>query len=129
MIPDTHSDLLNTTALIHVATIGPHGEPQSNPVWFDWDGTHLLFSQTKTRQKYKNLLHNPHIAVSLVDPQNPYRYLEIRGVVVRMEDDPDKAFIDKMAHKYLGMEKYPWNQPGDERVVVFVKPEHTTSMG
>lgn len=129
MIPDTYSDLLNTTALVHVATIGPHGEPQSNPVWFDWDGTHLMFSQTKTRQKYKNLLHNPHIAVSLVDPQNPYRYLEIRGVVVRIEDDPDKAFIDKMAHKYLGIEKYPWNQPGDERVIIFVKPEHTTSMG
>ena len=128
-IPEKYADLLDSTALAHIATLGPNGEPQVNPVWFDWDGEHILFSQTTTRQKFKNVKRNPRIALSIVDPENPYRYLEVRGNVVRIDDDPDKAFIDKMAQKYLGQEKYPWSQPGDERVVVVVRPEHTTQMG
>lgn len=124
-------DLLewDTKALGHVATLGPDGEPQNNPVWFDWDGTHLRFSQTTTRQKLKNVQRDPRVAVSIVDPANPYRYLELRGTMTAVEPDPDKAFIDRMAHKYLGQEKYPWNRPGDERVVIVVKPEHSSSMG
>lgn len=128
-IPQGYRDLLETTALIHVATIGPDGEPQSNPVWFDWDGEHIKFSQTKTRQKYKNVERDPRIAVSLVDPENPYRYLEVRGEVTEVEEDPDNDFINAMAKKYLGMEEYPYHQPGDERIVLYVKPEHTTQMG
>ncbi len=98
-------------------------------MWFGWDGENVLFSQTKGRQKYRNLHRNPQIALSIVDPQNPYRYLEVRGTVARIEEDPDNAFIDSMAKKYMGQEKYPWHRPGDERVVVVVKPEHTTKMG
>jgi PPOX class probable F420-dependent enzyme len=126
---EKYQDLLESTALAHVATIGPHGEPQNNPVWFGWDGKRVLFSQTKTRQKYHNIQRNPQIALSIVDPNNPYRYLEIRGKVVEVQEDPNNAFIDSMAQKYMGQEKYPWNRPGDERVVVVVEPEHTTSMG
>ena len=128
-IPESHSDILATTALAHIATIGPHGEPQNNPVWFDWDGTHLLFSQTKGRQKYHNLERDPRVAISIVDPQNPYRYLEIRGRLVRVDGDPNLDFINRMAKKYMGKDKYPWHQPGDERVVMVVEPEHTTKMG
>lgn len=101
----------------------------ANHVWFGWNGEHLLFSQTTTRQKYKNLQRDDRIALSIVDPANPYRYLEIRGRVVRIDPDPDKAFIDSMAKKYLGQDKYPWHQPGDERVVMVVAAEHTTQMG
>jgi hypothetical protein len=129
MIPENHQDLLKTKALVHVATIGPKGEPQNNPVWFEWDGTHLMISQTRTRQKYRNLQRNPQIALSMVDPENPYRYLEIRGTVDRIEEDPNKDFINHLAKKYLGMDEYPWNQPGDERVIIYIKPEHTTHMG
>jgi PPOX class probable F420-dependent enzyme len=128
-IPEGYKDLLESKALAHVATIGPSGEPQVNPVWFGWDGKHIKFSQTKTRQKTKNLQRNPHVALSIVDPENPYRYLEIRGKVVRVDEDPDKGFIDEMANKYMGVEKYPWNQPGDERIIMVVEPEHTTQMG
>ena len=67
--------------------------------------------------------------MSIVDPQNPYRYLEVRGRVVDIEPDPNLDFINAMAQKYLGVEKYPWHQPGDERVVIAVEPEHTTQMG
>lgn len=129
IIPEGYEDLLKSTALVHVATIGPHGEPQNNPVWFDWDGEHVKFSQTKGRQKYRNLGRDPRIAFSIVDPDNPYRYIEIRGEVDRIEEDPDLNFINSMAKKYLGMDKYPYHQPGDERVVIFVKPQHTTQMG
>jgi PPOX class probable F420-dependent enzyme len=101
----------------------------ANLVWFGWDGTHLLFSQTTTRQKLRNIERDPRIALSIVDPTNDYRYLEIRGRVVRIDPDPDKAFIDAMAQKYMGVEQYPWNRPGEERVIVVVEPERTTQMG
>src|SRR5688500_882024 len=109
MIPETHKDLLESTALAHVATVGPKGEPQTSPVWFDWDGHYLKFSQTKSRQKLKNLQRNPRVAVSIVDPENPYRYLEVRGTVTDVEEDPDLDFINKMAKKYIGQDKYPWH--------------------
>jgi PPOX class probable F420-dependent enzyme len=126
MIPNSHKDILESTALAHVATIGPSGEPQSNPVWFDWEGEHVKFSQTKSRQKYRNVKRDPRIALSIVDPEDPYRYLEIRGVVERIDEDPDLAFINSMSKKYRGEDKYQNHRPGDERVVVFVRPEHTT---
>ncbi len=129
MVNPKYVDLLDSTALAHVATIGPNGEPQVTPVWFGWDGTHLRFSQTTTRQKYRNVKREPRIALSIVDPTNPYRYLEIRGHVVAIEPDPDLAFTDSMAKKYLGQDHYPWHDPKDERVVVVVAPEHTTQMG
>ena len=128
-IPEGYRDLLESKALAHVATIGPDGEPQVNPVWFGTQDGDILFSQTTTRQKIRNLQRDSRIALSIVDPENDYRYLEIRGRVVRVDPDPDKAFIDSMAQKYLGQEKYPWNRPGDERVVMVVEPEHTTQMG
>lgn len=128
-IPQTHIDILSTTALAHVATIGPDGAPQNNPVWFGWDGTHLLFSQTTGRQKYRNLQRQPKVAVSIVDEANPYRYLEIRGTVAEIVDDENNAFIDSMARKYIDQPTYPWHQPGDHRVIVKVLPEKTTQMG
>jgi hypothetical protein len=127
-IPASHADLLDTTALAHVATIGPDGAPQSSPVWFGWTGEHLQFSLTRGRQKFRNLSATPSIAVSIVDPTNPYRYLEIRGVVERVDDDPDLAFINSMARKYIDQD-YPWHQPTDERVVINVRPVKTSQMG
>lgn len=129
VIPPEKVDLLKSTALAHVATIGPDSAPQVNPVWFDWDGRHLRFSQTTARQKKKNVERDPRIALSIVDPENPYRYLEIRGKVVAIEPDRKNAFIDAMANKYMGVEAYPWHNPSDERVVIVVEPERTTSMG
>lgn len=127
VIPEEYLDLLQSKAVANVATIGPQGEPQNNPVWFGWDGTNILFSQVKTRQKYRNLLRNPHIALSIVDPTNISRYLEIRGVA-RIEEDVDRRFVNSMAKKYLNQDVYPWDQPGDERVVIVVEPQHITKM-
>ena len=129
VIPDSHKDLLESTALAHVATIGPNGGPHVNPVWFGWDGDLISFSQTKSRQKLRNLQKDNRISLSIVDPVNPYRYLEVRGKAIEVIEDPDKAFIDSMAQKYLGQEKYPWSQPGDQRVIVVVEPERALTMG
>jgi PPOX class probable F420-dependent enzyme len=129
LIPESHADILDKKAFASVATIGPNGEPQNNPVWFGWDGSHIRFSQTTTRQKYRNTRADRRVALSILDPDDPYRYLEIRGVVADVEDDPDLAFINSMALKYLGFDRYPWHQPGDERIVIVVEPTRTTTMG
>lgn len=129
LIPESHSDILDKKAFASVATIGPNGEPQNNPVWFEWDGSHIRFSLTTTRQKYRNTRADRRVALSILDPDDPYRYLEIRGVVADVEDDPDLAFINSMALKYLGLDRYPWHQPGDERIVIVVEPTKTTTMG
>jgi PPOX class probable F420-dependent enzyme len=127
IIPQDRADILEKLSFGHVATIGPNGEPQSNPVWIDWDGEFLKFSQTTTRQKYRNVRRDPHVSLSIQDPDQPYRYLEIRGSVERIEDDTDDRFINKLAKKYLDEDVYPWPVPGEHRVILFVRPEHTTT--
>lgn len=127
-VPKTHEDILQSTAVAFVSTLGPKGEPQTSPVWFGWDGEALHFSHTKARQKYHNLTRDPRIAVTLVDPATPFRYIEIRGTAT-IEDDPSKAYIDVMSKKYTGNEQYQGNQPGDERIIISVKPEHVNTMG
>ena len=127
-VPQSHADILDQKVLAHVATIGPDGEPQNNPVWFDHQDGLIRFSQTTTRQKMRNLERDPRIALSIVDENNPYRYLEIRGTVERIDPYPDYAFINSMAKKYTGEDAYTY-RPQDERIVIVVRPEHTTQMG
>ena len=127
-IPEGYEDLLRSSAVAHVATIGPKGEPQVNPVWFDWDGEQL-FLPVGTRQKYKNVGRDPQIALSIVDPENHLRYIEIRGEVVRVEEGPDLDFINEMSRKYLGLDKYPYHRSGDERIGLYVETHRTIQMG
>lgn len=123
VIPSDLKDLLQITTLANVATLGPKGEPQVNPVWFGWDGEVIKFSTVKDRQKERNIQQDPRIAVLIVDPSNPYRYIEIRGTVERIEDDPDGSYIDEMAKKYMGVDEYPYKKEGDERVIVVIRPK------
>jgi PPOX class probable F420-dependent enzyme len=129
-IPEDYRDMLTKAAFWHVATIGPRGNPQSTPVWagLDEDGN-IRFSLTRSRQKFQNLQADPAVALSATDPDNPYRYLEIRGTVTAVEDDSDHSFINSMAKKYMGVDDYPFHQLGDERVVMVVTPERTTQIG
>lgn len=122
-VPPSHAPILASTALAHVATIGPHGEPQSHPVWFAWDGERLSFSTTKARQKYRNLRRDPRISATIAELERPERYLELRGVAT-VADDPDRAFIDEMALRYTGRPLPPNRQ--EERVVVSFVPVHVT---
>ena len=131
LIPDSHIDLLawDTRSFAHLATIGPDGEPQSSPVWFEWDGTHIKFSLTTNRQKYRNLQRDKRASFSVIDPENAYRYIEIRGELDEIEPDPDIDFISRMAKKYIDQDRYPWHKEGDERVVMKVKPVKISGMG
>ncbi len=71
----------------------------------------------------------PRVALSIIDPANAYRYLEVRGTVARIDRDPDWAFINAMAKKYLGQDRYPFGKPGHEWVVVVIRSERTKQMG
>ena len=75
-----------------------------------------------------NIDHDPHVALSVTDPENPYRYLEVRGEVDRVEDDTRCSFIDDLSERYMGERPYPNHQPGDEQVVVYIRPVDTSSM-
>lgn len=123
-VPETHLDILESPALAYMATLGPKGDPQVSPVWFLWDGSLLRFAFNKKRQKYRNLLRDPRVSVSMADPANPYRALEIRGVVVRMEDDPGFRSINAASRKYLNRNSTSGELGAeDERVVIVVNPE------
>ena len=124
MIPESHAPILKSKALAHLATVRPDGEPQSTPVWFDWDGERLILNTNKWRQKYRNILRHPRVAVSIANPEKPLSHLEIRGAA-ELEDDPDQAVINSLSRKYMGKD-YPFLRPGEERVTVWIKPEHVT---
>ena len=129
VIPEQYRDLFNKKAFASLTTIMPDGSPQTTPVWCDSDGQHVIFNSAKGRQKDRNVRRDPRVAMAIIDPDNPYRYLEIRGKVVEITEQGADAHIDKMAKKYLGKDKYPFGQPGEVRVVYKIRPEHTTTMG
>jgi PPOX class probable F420-dependent enzyme len=127
MIPDNLVDILEAKSFANVATIGPDGEPQNNPVWFSWDGKTVNFSQTPDKQKVKNIGRDKRVALSILDPNDPYRYIEIRGEVAAIDPDPDYAFIHHLSNRYMGQD-FPWLQEGEQRLIVRIKPLHTTTM-
>jgi PPOX class probable F420-dependent enzyme len=129
VIPDAYADIFKKTAFAHLATLMPNGEPQVTPVWIDYDGRHILFNTAEGRQKDKNLQRDKRVSLSMTDPDNPYRYLEVRGQVVERTKSGADQHIDKMAKKYLGKDKYPFRQAGEVRVIYKIDPQHVTKMG
>ncbi len=128
-IPENYRDFFTKKAFAHLATIGPDGAPQSTPVWVDYDGAHVRFNTARGRVKDKNLKRNPKVALSILDPENPYRYLQVRGRVVEMTEQGADAHVDALAKKYLGQDRYPFRRPGEVRVTVKIVPEKIQSMG
>ena len=128
-IPDKYSDLFDKKVFASLATVMPDGSPQVTPVWIDYDGENVVFNTATGRQKDKNLQADGRVSLALLDPDNPYRYLEVRGVVVERTTDGADDHINKMAKKYMGVDVYPFRQPGEVRVIYKIKPEHTSSMG
>jgi PPOX class probable F420-dependent enzyme len=119
-------ELLRRPVFAHVATVMPDGTPQSTPVWIDTDGDAVLFNTAKGRTKTRNLERNPAVAISLVNDENPYEMLQLRGRAELVDDGADDH-IDRMAKKYLGEDTYPFRQPGEQRVIVRVVPEVVVS--
>jgi PPOX class probable F420-dependent enzyme len=128
-IPASHADLFQKKAFAHLATLMPNGQPQVTPVWVEFDGRHVIVNTAEGRQKDKNLQRDKRVALSLIDPDNPYRYLEVRGTVVERTHEGADANIDALAKKYLGQDKYPFRQPKEIRVIYKIEPEHATTMG
>jgi PPOX class probable F420-dependent enzyme len=128
VIPASHADLFKKKAFAHLATVMPDGKPQVTPIWVDYDGRNVVFNTAEGRQKDKNLQRDARVAMSILDPDNPYRYLEVRGRIVERTHAGADQHIDAMAKKYLGQDKYPFRQPNEVRVIYKVQPEHVTSM-
>ncbi|MCV7172999.1 PPOX class F420-dependent oxidoreductase [Mycobacterium manitobense] len=120
-VPDGYEHLLDLPLYGHLATVRPDGTPQVNPMWFAWDGELLRFTHTTKRQKYRNIAAQPAVAMSISDPNNPYRYLEVRGVVEEIVPDPTGAFYLHLNDRYSG----PLTEPpadAQDRVILVVRP-------
>ena len=128
-IPEKYRDLFNKRAFASLATRMPNGDVQVTPVWVDVDDGNLLFNSARGRLKDKNVRRDPRVTLTLMDPDNPYRYLEVRGRVVDVTEQGADQHINKLAKKYLGVDKYPYSQPGEVRVLYRVKPEHVHAYG
>lgn len=128
-IPETFKDLLQKKAFASLATVMPDGSPPVSPVWFDWDGTHVRVNSAKGRVKDGNVRRTPRVALAILDPENPYRHLAIRGRVVEVTEQGADAHIDALAKKYLGQDRYPYRQAGEVRVIYKIQPERVATMG
>jgi PPOX class probable F420-dependent enzyme len=118
-LPTSHQDLLDRPLFAHLATVRPDGAPQSGLMWFAWDGRRARFSHTRTRQKLRNLAHEPRVSFHLADPDNPYRTLEVRGRVESIDADPDATFYRSLQERYdLVVPVFD----ADVRVVITVAP-------
>jgi PPOX class probable F420-dependent enzyme len=125
-IPESHLDLFRKKAFANLATLMPNGSPQVTPVWVDYDGRHVLINTAEGRQKDKNLQRDGRVALSIMDPENPYRYLEVRGHVTQRTHEGADQHIDAMARKYLGQDRYPYRQAGEVRVLYRVTADRCT---
>ena len=128
-IPDKFKDLFHKKAFAHIATVMPDGSPQVTPVWCDYDGTYILINSAKGRVKDKNMRRDARVALAIQDPDNAYRYIQVRGKVAEMTEQGAEEHVDKLAKKYTGVDKYKKPTPDQVRVLYKIKPEKVNTMG
>jgi PPOX class probable F420-dependent enzyme len=128
-IPEKFANLFHKPVFASLATVMPDGSPQVTPVWVDYDGKHVLFNSALGRVKDKNVRRDPRVSLAIQDPENPYRYVEVRGRVVEITQDGADEHINKLSQKYLGKPVYPFRQSAEVRVLYKIEPEHVSSMG
>ena len=129
VIPEKFQDLLEKKIFVSLATLMPDGRPQVTPVWFDYDGKHVVINSAKGRVKDRNMRRDPRVALVFLDAENPYRHLQVQGRVAEITENGADQHIDKLAKKYLGQDKYPFRQPGEVRVIYKIEPERAVTMG
>ncbi|MCB0077461.1 MAG: PPOX class F420-dependent oxidoreductase [Anaerolineales bacterium] len=122
-IPAEAEDILYAKSFAQLATIMPDGSPQVTPVWVDYDGERIWINSARGRVKDENIERDRRVAVSILDPQNPYRYLAVQGVVSEITEEGADDHIDKLAHKYQGLDHYPYRAEGEVRVIYKITPE------
>lgn len=128
-IPEAYHDLFRRRAFAHLATIMPDGSPQVTPVWVDFDGTHILINTTRGLVKDRNMTARPQVAVTIMDPDNPYRYLAVRGRVVAVTEEGAAEHIDTVLYpRYTGREgAYRFGE--GIRCLYSILPEHVAAHG
>jgi PPOX class probable F420-dependent enzyme len=130
IIPEKYLDLLQRKkAFASLATVMPDGSPQVTPVWFDYKDGILRVNTAKGRVKARNLKEGTPVALAIIDPDNPYRYIQVRGRVGRVSEAGAVAHIDSLAKKYLGQDKYTIGRPGEVRVMYDIEPTSASGMG
>ncbi len=129
-VPDSYADLLQDENKVYasLATVMKDGSPQVTLVWFNTDGTYLYVNSAKGRVKDNNMRKRPQVALLLVDPQNPYRFVQIRGKVVDFTEEGARQHINQLNLKYRGTDKYP-GSPDEIRVIFKILPEHVMTRG
>ncbi len=126
-IPESHADILGKKSFAHVATIDADGTPQVTPVWVDYDGEYVLINSAKGRKKDRNMRAHREVALSVQDPDNPYRYLGVQGEIAEITEEGGAAHINKLSHKYGGQD-YPL-PAGEVRVIYKIRPKRVWTMG
>jgi PPOX class probable F420-dependent enzyme len=129
-IPEKYLDLVEKKkAFASLATVMPDGSPQVTPVWVDYKGGAIRVNTAKGRVKARNMKEGSRVALAILDPDNPYRHIQVRGRVRRVTEQGADAHIDSLAKKYLGQDKYPYRQPGEVRLICEIEPISTSVMG
>jgi PPOX class probable F420-dependent enzyme len=128
-IPEKYLDLFKKPAFAHLATLMHDGSPQVTPVWVDYDGKYVRVNSALGRVKDKNMRRDPRVSLAIQDPDNPYRYVEIRGKVVEITQNGADDHINKLSQKYLGKPVYPYRKPGEVRVTYKIEPQKISSNG
>ena len=127
--PENYRDLFQKKAFGAFTTLRPDGSPQTTPVWIDYRDGEIWVNSAVGRQKDRNVRRDPRVAIAVMDPENPYRYVEVRGRVAEITQDGADAHIDRMAIKYLGQDKYPFRQPREQRVLYKISIEKVHAVG
>lgn len=123
-LTDEAKALLSRPVLATLVTLDAHGAPQATPLWLETDGNDVLINTAKGRVKANNMERDPRVAVTVLDPEDPYKVVALRGTVVEMTNEGADAHIDRLAHKYLGVDAYP-NRTADEiRLIVRIRVDH-----
>lgn len=130
-IPESHQDLLKdeTRAFAYLATAMRDGSPQVTPVWFNTDGDYILINSVTGRLKDRNMRARPRMALCIADPQDPYRYLQVRGKIVEITTEGAEEHIDILNLKYHGNPNYAGHSPKYPRVIYKVEPERVDGHG
>jgi PPOX class probable F420-dependent enzyme len=114
---------------VFVSTLMKDGYPHTTPTWVDIENGNILINTAIGRIKQKNLSRDPRLSLAVVDQNNPYNMVTVRGKVIeQINGDPAEKHIDKLAKKYLGKDKYPNRSPGEKRVILKIKPERLFHM-
>ena len=122
MIPEKFQDIFEKRPVGHIGTLMPNGSIQITPVLVVRDGDELKVSTTRSRQKCKNLTANPTVTVEVMDPENRFHYIEVRGKAT-ITDDTNNAFVDSIAQRFMGKERYDLDPPGEKRVIITIVPD------